>query len=153
MILGIGTDLCDIRRIEGALGRFGDRFINRLFTDFEQEQANRRQKPASSYAQSFAAKEAFAKALGTGFRPGVFWRDIAVHNHGSGQPFLKITGGAMAKLKELTPSGMGSSVYITQTDEYPIANAVVIDLRGRAKILENTRPEPNLKLLYLSKAN
>ena len=126
MILGIGTDLCDIRRIEGALERFSDRIINRLFTDFEQEKANRRQKPASSYAQSFAAKEAFAKALGTGFRQGVFWRDIAVHNHGSGQPFLKITGGAMAKLKELTPSGMGASVYITQTDEYPIANAVVI---------------------------
>ena len=126
MILGIGTDLCDIRRIEGALGRFGDRFVNRLFTNVEQAKANRRQKPASSYAQSFAAKEAFAKALGTGFRRGVFWRDISVQNHHSGQPFLKITGGAMARLEELTPPGMQFSVHITQTDEYPIANAVVI---------------------------
>ena len=126
MILGIGTDICDIRRIEYALGRFGDRFVNRLFTNVEQAKANRRQKPASSYAQSFAAKEAFAKALGTGFRWGVFWRDISVQNHRSGQPFLKITGGAMARLKELTPPGMQFSVHITQTDEYPIANAVVI---------------------------
>ena len=126
MILGIGTDICDIRRIECALGRFGDRFVNRLFTNVEQAKANRRQKPASSYAQSFAAKEAFAKALGTGFRRGVFWRDISVQNHRSGQPFLKITGGAMARLEELTPPGMQFSVHITQTDEYPIANAVVI---------------------------
>ena len=126
MILGIGTDLCDIRRIEGALGRFGNRFVNRLFTNVEQAKANRRQKPASSYAQSFAAKEAFAKALGTGFRRGIFWRDISVQNHRSGQPFLKITGGAMARLEELTPPGMQFSVHITQTDEYPIANAVVI---------------------------
>ena len=92
----------------------------------EQEKANRRQKPASSYAQSFAAKEAFAKALGTGFKRGVFWRDISVQNHPSGQPFLKITGGAMARLKELTPPSMEFSVYLTQTDEYPMANAVVI---------------------------
>ena len=126
MILGIGTDICDIRRIESALLRFGERFVNRLFTNVEQEKANRRQKPASSYAQSFAAKEAFAKALGTGFRRGVFWRDISVQNHCSGQPFLKITGGAMARLKELTPPGMEFSVHITQTDEYPMSNAVVI---------------------------
>ena len=126
MILGIGTDLCDIRRIEGALGRFGDRIINRLFTDFEQEKANRRQKPASSYAQSFAAKEAFAKALGTGFKRGVFWRNISVQNHCTGQPFLKVTGGAMIRLKELAPPGTLFSIHITQTDEFPIANAVVI---------------------------
>ena len=126
MILGIGTDICDIRRIEETLGRFGNRFVNRIFTEFEQAKASRRPKPASSYAQSFAAKEAFAKALGTGFRRGVFWRDISVHNLHSGQPFLKITGGAMTRLEELTPIDMQPLVHITQTDEYPIANAVVI---------------------------
>ncbi|MBM10352.1 MAG: holo-ACP synthase [Magnetovibrio sp.] len=126
MILGIGTDVCDIRRIEKTLARFGIRFIDRIFTNTEQSKANQRKKPAYSYAQSFAAKEAFAKALGTGFRQGVFWRDIAVHNHSSGQPYLKITGGAMAKLKERIPVGMQSAIHITQTDEYPIANAVVI---------------------------
>ena len=126
MIIGIGTDLCDIRRIEKTLDRFGDRFIQRLFTDFEQVKANRRQNPASSYAQSFAAKEACAKALGTGFRQGIFWRDMAVNNHRSGQPFLQLTGGAMARLVALTPPGMQAFIHVTQTDEYPMANAVVI---------------------------
>ena len=126
MIIGIGTDLCDIRRIEKTLDRFGDRFIQRLFTDFEQVKANRRQNPASSYAQSFAAKEACAKALGTGFRQGIFWRDMAVNNHRSGQPFLQVTGGAMARLVALTPPGMQALIHVTQTDEYPMANAVVI---------------------------
>ena len=126
MILGLGTDICDIRRIEETLERFGDRFINRLFTDYEKAKAHRRPKPAFSFAQSFATKEAFTKALGTGFRRGVFWRDISVHNHPSGKPFLKITGGAMARLEDLTPVGMQASVHVTQSDEYPIANAVVI---------------------------
>ena len=126
MILGIGTDLCDIRRIEKSLERFGERLIQRLFTELEQTKANRRQNPASSYAQSFAAKEACAKALGTGFRQGVFWRDMAVHNHPTGQPFLKLSGGALARLQVLTPDGMKAVVHITQTDEYPMANAVVI---------------------------
>jgi holo-[acyl-carrier protein] synthase len=126
MILGIGTDLCDIRRIEKSLERFGERLIQRLFTENEQNKANRRQNPASSYAQSFAAKEACAKALGTGFRQGVFWRDMAVHNHPTGQPYLILSGGALARLQLLTPDGMQAVVHITQTDEYPMANAVVI---------------------------
>jgi len=126
MILGIGTDLCDIRRIEKTLSRFGDRFIQRLFTDYEQAKAARRQKPASSFAQSFAAKEACAKALGTGFRKGVFWRDMAVHNHPGGQPYMLLSGGALERLRFLTPNGMEAHVHVTQTDEFPLANAVVI---------------------------
>ena len=139
MILGIGTDICDIRRIEKTLTRFGNRFINRIFTNIEQSKANQRKKPAYSYAQSFAAKEAFSKALGTGFRQGVFWRDIAVHNHASGQPYLKITGGAMTKLEELIPGGMQSSIHISQTDEYPIANAVVI-IEALPILFDNRHP-------------
>lgn len=126
MIIGIGTDLCDIRRIEKTLQRFGKRFIERLFTDNEQAKAGRRQNPAYSYAQSFAAKEACAKALGTGFRDGVFWRDMAVHNLASGKPYLKLSGGALERLQVLTPPGMTAHVHVTQTDEYPMANAVVI---------------------------
>lgn len=126
MILGIGTDLCDIRRIEKTLDRFGARFIERLFTDYEQAKAGRRQNPAASYAQSFAAKEACAKALGTGFRQGVFWRDMAVHNHPSGQPYMKLTGGARKRLDALTPDGMRPYVHVSQSDEFPMANAVVV---------------------------
>ena len=126
MILGIGTDLCDIRRIEKPLERHGDRFIQRLFGDIEQAKANRRQNPASSYAQSFAAKEACSKALGTGFRQGVFWRDMVVHNLPTGQPYMKLSGGALERLEKLTPAGMQAFVHISQTDEYPMANAVVI---------------------------
>lgn len=126
MILGIGTDLCDIRRIEKTLSRYGNRFIQRLFTENEQAKAGRRRNPASSYAQSFAAKEACAKALGTGFRKGVFWRDMAVHNHPGGQPYLKLSGGALERLRALTPDGMVAYVHVTQTDEFPMANAVVV---------------------------
>jgi len=126
MILGIGTDLCDIRRIEKTLERHGERFINRLFAEVEQAKANRRQNPASSYAQSFAAKEACSKALGTGFRQGVFWHDMVVHNLSTGQPYMLLTGGALARLEELTPAGMTAVVHVSQSDEYPMANAVVI---------------------------
>lgn len=126
MIIGVGTDLCDIRRIERTLERFGRRFVDRLYDDIEQTKANRRSDPASSYAQSFAAKEACAKALGTGFRHGVFWRDMVVANHPSGQPFMILTGGAKARLDSLVPDGMTPRLDISQTDEYPMAQAVVI---------------------------
>ena len=126
MIIGIGTDLCDIRRIERTLERFGRRFIERLFDETEQKKADRRPNPASSYAQSFAAKEACAKALGTGFRDGVFWRDMVVANHPSGQPYLILSGGAKARLDSLVPTGSKARIDISQTDEYPMAQAVVI---------------------------
>jgi holo-[acyl-carrier protein] synthase len=126
MIIGIGTDLCDIRRIERSLERFGQRFIERLYGEIEKKKADRRPNPAASYAQSFAAKEACAKALGTGFRQGVFWRDMVVANHTSGQPYMILTGGAKARLDSLVPDGMTPRVDISQTDEYPMAQAVVI---------------------------
>ena len=126
MILGIGTDLCDIRRIEKSLERFGDRFLCRLFSESERLKALQRQNPATSLAQSFAAKEACAKALGTGFRQGVFWRDIVVKNLETGQPVMKITGGALARMQKLTPRGMVAASYLSQSDEYPMAHAIVI---------------------------
>lgn len=126
MIIGIGTDLCDIRRIERTLDRFGDRFVQRLFAEGEQKKAYRRQNPASSFAQSFAAKEACSKALGTGFRQGVFWRDMVVANLPTGQPYMLITGGARARLDKLTPPGMIAQLHVSQTDEYPMAHAMVI---------------------------
>jgi holo-[acyl-carrier protein] synthase len=126
MIIGIGTDLCDIRRIEKTLDRFGERFINRLYSDYEQAKANRRSNPASSYAQSFAAKEACSKALGTGFRQGVFWRDMVVRNLPTGQPYMKITGGALIRLNTLIPDGFEAQIDVSQTDEYPMAHAMVI---------------------------
>ena len=126
MILGIGTDLCDIRRIEKTLERFEDRFLHRVFTESERAKAFRRANPAASLAQSFAAKEACAKALGTGFRQGVFWRDMVVANLPTGQPYMKITGGALARMQKLTPSGMTAEAFVSQSDEYPLANAIVI---------------------------
>ena len=126
MILGIGTDLCDIRRIEEVLERFGDRFLHRLFSESEQAKASRRANPAASLAQSFAAKEACAKALGTGFREGVFWRDMVVANLPNGQPYMNITGGALIRMQKLTPEGMTAEALVSQSDEYPMANAIVI---------------------------
>ena len=126
MIIGIGTDLCDIHRIERTLERFGERFIERLYDEYEIRKAMRRQNPAASFAQSFAAKEACAKALGTGFRQGVFWRDIVVKNLPTGQPVMLLKGGAKARLDALTPAGMTAKVDVSQTDEYPIAHAMVI---------------------------
>jgi len=126
MIIGIGTDLCDIRRIKKAMERFGDRFIERIYTDSEKTKAERRASPAASYAQGWAAKEACAKALGTGFRQGVFWRDLVVANHPSGQPYMVLSGGAKARLESMMPQGMEPRVDLSQTDEYPMAQAVVV---------------------------
>ncbi|MDA0997371.1 MAG: holo-ACP synthase [Proteobacteria bacterium] len=126
MIIGVGTDLCDIRRIEKTLVRFGDRFIERLYDPYQIEKARRRSNQAASLAQSFAAKEACAKALGTGFRQGVFWRDMVVMNHPGGQPYMRLTGGALDRLKALTPAGMTARIDVSQTDEYPMAHAIVI---------------------------
>jgi len=109
MILGIGNDIIDIRRIEKSLDRFGDRFVQRIFTDVEQRKSDRRRNRAASYAKRFAAKEACSKALGTGFRAGVFWRDLGVVNLPSGQPTLVLTGGAAARLAAITPPGMRAS--------------------------------------------
>jgi holo-[acyl-carrier protein] synthase len=126
MILGIGNDLCDIRRIEKSLERFGERFIKRIFTELEQSRSEGRATRAASYAKRFAAKEACSKALGTGFRRGVFWRDMGVINLQGGKPTMRLTGGALSRLKEITPAGMSPQIDLTLTDEYPLAQAVVI---------------------------
>src|ERR1035438_1854800 len=126
MILGIGSDLIDIRRIERVLERYGERFISRIFTDEEQRRSDRRAQRAASYAKRYAAKEACSKALGTGFRHGVFWRDIGVGNLPSGQPTLALTGGAKARLAELTPPGMRAEIHLTLTGEPPLAQAMVM---------------------------
>ncbi len=126
MILGIGSDLIDISRIEKTLDRFGDRFILRIFTDTERAKSERRATRAESYAKRFAAKEACSKALGTGFRRGVFWRDMGVVNLPSGKPTMALTGGALARLEELTPPGMKVQIDLTLTDEPPLAEAFVI---------------------------
>ncbi len=126
MIIGIGNDLCDIRRIEKSLERFGERFINRVFTETERKRSEGRATRAGSYAKRFAAKEACSKALGTGFRRGVFMRDMGVTNLRTGKPTMTLTGGALARLKEITPEGMSPQIDITLTDEYPMAQAIVI---------------------------
>ena len=126
MILGVGNDLCDIRRIEKSLERFGERFIQRVFTETEQKRSEGRATRAASYAKRFAAKEACAKALGTGLRGGVFWRDMGVVNLRGGRPSLTLTGGALARLQEITPAGMTAQIDLTLTDEYPLAQAIVI---------------------------
>ncbi len=127
MIIGIGSDLCDIRRIEATLVRFGERFTSRIFTDVERARAERRPlQRAATYAKRFAAKEACAKALGTGFRQRVFFADLGVVNFPSGQPTLMLTGGAALRLAKITPEGHRSMIHLTLTDEYPIAFAQVI---------------------------
>jgi holo-[acyl-carrier protein] synthase len=126
MIIGVGTDLCDIRRIEKTLARFPGRFVERVFTETEQEKAARRANPASAYALCYAAKEACSKALGTGFRDGVFWRDLGVENLPSGQPVMRLTNGARQRLEGLVPDGMVAKVDVSLTDEYPMAHAIVI---------------------------
>jgi holo-[acyl-carrier protein] synthase len=126
MIIGLGSDLIDIRRIEEVISRFGDRFLDRIFTESERQKCERRVNRAASYARRFAAKEACAKALGTGFRRGVFWRDMAVHNLPSGQPTLRLSGGARDRLVEITPRGMTARLDVSLTDEPPLAQAVVI---------------------------
>lgn len=136
MILGVGDDLIDIRRIARTLDRFGDRFLGRVFTETERRRADRRAARAASYARRFAAKEACAKALGTGFRAGVFWRDLGVVNLGSGKPTLELTGGAAARLRALTPPGMAARLDLSMTDEPPLAHAVVVISAVPAAALE-----------------
>jgi holo-[acyl-carrier protein] synthase len=127
LILGIGTDICDIRRIERTLVRFGERFILRVYTDLERARAERRpNQRAASYAKRFAAKEACAKALGTGMSRGVFWRDMGVANLPSGQPTMRLTGGAARRLAEMTPKGYLPHVQVSLTDDYPLALSFVI---------------------------
>ena len=126
MILGVGNDLIDIRRIEKTLERYGERFIARVFTDVERKKSDGRRQRAASYAKRFAAKEACAKALGTGLRRGVYWRDMGVVNLLSGRPTLKLTGGAARVLQELTPDGCEARIDLTITDDFPIAAAIVI---------------------------
>ena len=126
MIIGLGSDLCDIRRIQGSLDRFGDRFTHRIFTETERARSERKPDRAASYAKRFAAKEACAKALGTGFKNGVFWRDMGVINLPSGQPALELTGGAAKRLAEITPQGMKAQISLTLTDDFPLAQAIVI---------------------------
>ena len=126
MIIGIGNDITDIRRIQKVIERHGERFLNRIFTDTERARAERRAKSTETYAKRFAAKEACAKALGTGFRKGVFWRDLGVVNLPSGKPTLVLTGGAAARLQEITPPGMRAQIDLTITDDFPQAQAIVI---------------------------
>ena len=126
MIIGLGNDLCDIRRIERTIERHGERFLDRVFTRVERAKSDRRANRAASYAKRFAAKEACAKALGTGLNAGVYWRDMGVVNLSSGKPTLTLTGGALARLAEITPSGFTAQIDLTMTDEYPLAQALVI---------------------------
>jgi holo-[acyl-carrier protein] synthase len=126
MILGVGSDLIDIRRIEQTIERHGERFLGRIFTPAERAKAERRATRIDTYAKRFAAKEACSKALGTGLRNGVFWRDMGVVNLPSGRPTMELTGGALARLQEITPPGYVARIDVTLTDEYPTAQALVI---------------------------
>lgn len=132
MILGIGNDLVDVRRIERTIERFGDRFLDRVFTEAERRRAERRSAAgphsprAATYAKRFAAKEACAKALGTGLNRGVYWRDMGVVNLPGGRPTLALTGGALERLRQITPPGMVAEIHLTLTDELPIAQAIVL---------------------------
>ena len=126
MIIGIGNDTIDIRRVEKVLERHGERFTTRIFTDIEVRKSERRRLRAASYAKRFAAKEACAKALGTGMRGGVFWRDLGVVNLPSGKPTMALTGGAAKRLAALTPPGHRSEIHVTITDDFPLAQAMVI---------------------------
>lgn len=126
MIIGLGSDITDVRRIAKTIERHGDRFLNRIFTATERAKADRRATRAETYAKRFAAKEACAKALGTGFRAGVFWRDMGVVNMPSGRPTMKLTGGALKRLNALTPDGCEARIDVTITDEGPMAHALVI---------------------------
>lgn len=126
MIIGIGSDLIDIRRIEKTLERHAERFVNRVFTDVERAKSERRRERAASYAKRFAAKEACAKALGTGLARGVFWRDMGVVNLPGGKPTMQLTNGAAARLAEITPDGHIAFVHLTITDDFPLAQAFVV---------------------------
>ncbi|HVT23139.1 MAG TPA: holo-ACP synthase [Rhizomicrobium sp.] len=126
MIIGLGSDLIDIRRIEKTLERHGERFMGRIYTEIERKKSDGRVQRAASYAKRFAAKEACAKALGTGLRKGVFWRDMGVVNLPGGKPSLKLTGGALKRLQEITPPGYEALIDLSITDDFPLAQAVVI---------------------------
>ena len=126
MIVGLGSDLIDIRRVARSLERFGERFTNRVFTDVERAKSDRRHLRAASYAKRFAAKEACAKALGTGISRGVFWRDMGVVNLPGGKPTMRLTNGAAARLAELVPEGHEAHIHVTITDDDPLAQAFVI---------------------------
>jgi holo-[acyl-carrier protein] synthase len=126
MILGLGSDIIDIRRIEKTIARYGDRFLARVFTDTERQKSERRAARAASYAKRFAAKEACAKALGTGLRNGVYWRDMGVINLRSGRPTMVLTGGAAEQLRRMTPDGLQARVDVTLSDEFPLAQAFVV---------------------------
>src|ERR1700742_2010344 len=126
MILGLGSDLCDIRRIEKVLEEHGARFIARLYTDVERAKSEGRANRAASYAKRFAAKEACAKALGTGLNQGVYWRDMGVVNLPGGKPTLRLTGGALKRLEKITPAGHQAQIDLTITDNFPLAQAIVI---------------------------
>ena len=126
MIIGLGSDMVDVRRIARSIERYGERFLARIFTAAERAKAESRANAVETYAKRFAAKEACSKALGTGFRSGVFWRDMGVVNLPTGQPTLKLTGGAARRLAEITPPGLKADISLTLTDDYPLAQAIVI---------------------------
>jgi holo-[acyl-carrier protein] synthase len=126
MILGVGSDLIDIRRIERVIARHGERFLARVFTDIERAKAERRATAGPTFAKRFAAKEACAKALGTGMRAGVFWRDMGVENLSSGRPSMRLSGGALRRLNAITPDGCQPRIDVTITDEWPLAQAFVV---------------------------
>ncbi len=126
MIIGLGSDLVDIRRIEKSISRFGDRFTCRIFTEVEQHKSDKRRNRAASYAKRFAAKEACSKALGTGISHGVFWRDMGVVNDRTGKPSMKLTNAAAKRLAQITPNGYQPHIHLTITDDYPLAQAFVI---------------------------
>ena len=126
MIIGLGNDIIDIRRVERTIERYGERFLSRVFTEIERRKSDNRAERAASYAKRFAAKEACAKALGTGFRQGVFWRDVGVVNLPSGRPTLQLTGGAARALEQLTPDGHEVRIDLSITDDFPTAQAIVI---------------------------
>jgi len=126
LVLGLGNDLIDIRRVEKSLHRFGQRFVDRVFTEIEQKKSDGRMNRAASYAKRFAAKEACSKALGTGIRRGVHWRTMGVVNLPSGRPTMELTGGAKLRLEQMTPPGMVAQVHLTITDDFPLAQAIVL---------------------------
>ncbi len=126
MIIGLGNDIVDIRRIEKTIENYGDRFIERIFTPIERAKSDRRANRAASYAKRFAAKEACSKALGTGFHNGVFWRDMGVVNDSLGKPTMQLTGGAKDRLVKITPEGKQVAIHVTITDDHPYAQAIVI---------------------------
>ncbi len=126
MIIGLGNDIIDIRRIERTIERYGERFLNRIFTEIERQKSDGRRLRAASYAKRFAAKEACSKALGTGFRKGVFWRDMGVVNLPSGRPTMRLSGGAARRLESMMPDGLAPRIDLTITDDFPLAQAIVI---------------------------